>query len=327
MVRTTALAHSSTPAGTGLGALRTAVRGAAGVGAAVIVAVLLTACEAEDEKPVEATPVGGSSTEAAAPIETAAPVEKAAPEVEDAFVMPAVEGMVLQDAQDTLQALGSFLLDQQDASGMDRMQIDDSNWVVCSQDPAAGTESQLGAVVVLASVKLDETCPGGSASGIVDDEAEADDEAQEPEAPEMTVAQAQAVRSAESYLRYSAFSKKGLIDQLEYEGFSKEDATFAVENVMVDWKEQALRSAESYLDYSAFSKKGLIDQLVFEGYTQKQAEYGVKNVEVDWMEQAVLSAESYLKYSAFSRSGLIDQLVFEGFTREQAEHGADEVGL
>ncbi len=302
-------------------------RGLAWVGAlgmAALVTGVLSSCALPD-----ASPAAAEATLTASP--RSQTTDAAEPVAEETFVMPEVVGKVLQDAQDSLQALGSYLLDQEDASGRSRMQIDDSNWTVCSQDPAAGVEVPLSATVLLASVKLDETCPGGSASGPVDDaaatETETETETEEPEAPEMTVSQQQAVRSAESYLRYSAFSKEGLIDQLEYEGFSTADAKFAVEHVTVDWKEQAQSSAESYLQYSAFSKKGLIDQLLYEGFTQKQAEYGVKNVEVDWMEQAALSAESYLEYSSFSRSGLIDQLLYEGFSREQAVFGADSVGL
>ncbi len=42
---------------------------------------------------------------------------------------------------------------------------------------------------------------------------------------------------AKDYLDYTAFSKSGLIDQLKYEGISTIDATYAVENVTVDWQE------------------------------------------------------------------------------------------
>jgi Host cell surface-exposed lipoprotein len=95
------------------------------------------------------------------------------------------------------------------------------------------------------------------------------------EAPTETVNQENARKSAESYLEYSAFSRQGLIDQLEYEEFATEDAEYAVDAVGADWNEQAAKSAESYLEYSSFSKQGLIDQLVYEGFTQAQAEYGV----------------------------------------------------
>lgn len=90
----------------------------------------------------------------------------------------------------------------------------------------------------------------------------------------MTSGQRNALKSAESYLRSSAFSYTGLIEQLEYEGFSNEDATYAADHCGADWKEQAVKCAESYLKYSSFSKSGLIDQLEFEGFTHEQAEYG-----------------------------------------------------
>jgi hypothetical protein len=83
---------------------------------------------------------------------------------------------------------------------------------------------------------------------------------------------------ARDYLDYSAFSRTGLIGQLEFEGFSTADATFAVDYLEVDWFEQAALMAQQYLDYSSFSRQGLIDQLVFEGFTLEQATYGVTAV-------------------------------------------------
>ena len=75
------------------------------------------------------------------------------------IVMPDVVGMNLQDAQDLLQSMGSYFMDQEDASGDDRLQIDDSNWNVCKQDPEPGETLSLVDVVTLASVKVDESCP------------------------------------------------------------------------------------------------------------------------------------------------------------------------
>ncbi|GAA2242267.1 hypothetical protein GCM10010401_13920 [Rarobacter faecitabidus] len=148
---------------------------------------------------------------------------------------------------------------------------------------------------------------------------------EEPE-PELTVGQQNAVDKAESYLEYSAFSRSGLIDQLEYEGFTKKQAKFAVDYIDVNWKQQAVDKAESYLDSSSFSRSGLIDQLEYEGFTKKQATFGVEHIDVNWKKQAAKKAESYLESSSFSRSGLIDQLEYEGFTRAQAEYGVKAVG-
>ncbi|MCT4798177.1 Ltp family lipoprotein [Exiguobacterium profundum] len=103
-------------------------------------------------------------------------------------------------------------------------------------------------------------------------------EVEEPAEPALSVAQENAIRKAESYLQFSAFSKSGLIDQLEFEGFSTEEASFAVENIKVDWKEQAADKAQSYLDLSGFSRSGLIEQLEFEGFTTEEATYGVDKV-------------------------------------------------
>lgn len=78
--------------------------------------------------------------------------------VAETFVMPSLVGMVLQDAQDSLQAKGSYLLDQRDASGKGRLQILDDNWKVCSQSPAPGTKTSVSDMVTLSSVKLSERC-------------------------------------------------------------------------------------------------------------------------------------------------------------------------
>lgn len=100
----------------------------------------------------------------------------------------------------------------------------------------------------------------------------------EPEEKNATTGEINALEKALSYLNYTSFSRSGLIDQLEYEGFSTEEATYGVDNCGADWNEQAAKKAQSYLDYSSFSRQGLIDQLVFEGFTQEQAEYGVSAV-------------------------------------------------
>ena len=83
-----------------------------------------------------------------------------------------------------------------------------------------------------------------------------------------------ALKKAHSYLDYSAFSYSGLIDQLEYEGYSTSEATYAADHCGADWKEQAVKKANSYLKYSSFSYDGLVDQLEYEGFTHEQATYG-----------------------------------------------------
>jgi hypothetical protein len=104
---------------------------------------------------------------------------------------------------------------------------------------------------------------------------------EEDSEPDMTAGQSNALRSAENYLSFSPFSRKGLIQQLSSDagdGYSVKNATFAADHVEVDWKEQAAKAAKNYLDISGFSRQGLIQQLssdAGDGYTLKQAKYGV----------------------------------------------------
>lgn len=120
-----------------------------------------------------------------------------------------------------------------------------------------------------------------SAATDPEDKAESRDEATaEASEPQATTSQRNALSMANDYLDYTAFSPSGLIEQLEYEGFSNEDATWAVDNCGADWTAQADRMAAQYMDYSSFSHSGLVDQLVFEGFTQEQAEHGADSVEL-----------------------------------------------
>ena len=142
---------------------------------------------------------------------------------------------------------------------------------------------------------------------------------------------------AETYITTMPFSKSGLIDQLEFEGYSTEEATNVVEKLDVDWMEQAKLKAQDYFETMPFSKDGLIEQLVFEGFSEEEANYGATQVEDaensnssktgETMSQAnaVKQAESYLKSMPFSKSGLVDQLVFEGYPAEDASYAVDQI--
>ena len=102
--------------------------------------------------------------------------------------------------------------------------------------------------------------------------------------PEMTSGQKNALKSAQSYLDMSGFSKAALIQQLSSSagnGFSKADATFAANHVGADWNKEAAESAQRYLDLQWFSKAALIQLLsssAGDQYTPAQARYAVSKV-------------------------------------------------
>lgn len=94
----------------------------------------------------------------------------------------------------------------------------------------------------------------------------------------LTMGERNALAKAEDYLAVTAFSREGLIEQLEYEGFSHSDAVYGADHCGTNWNQQAALKAQDYLNISSFSRQGLIEQLEYEGYTNSQAVYGVEAV-------------------------------------------------
>ncbi|MBV1755875.1 MAG: Ltp family lipoprotein [Methanobacterium sp.] len=94
--------------------------------------------------------------------------------------------------------------------------------------------------------------------------------------PTTTAGQEQAAKMAENYLNTMPFSRSGLIEQLEFEGFTRQEAEYGVDQTGADWNKQSAKMAENYLNTMPFSRSGLIEQLEFEGFTRQQAEYGAR---------------------------------------------------
>lgn len=98
------------------------------------------------------------------------------------------------------------------------------------------------------------------------------------EKPKLTLGQQNAIDKAQSYLSFAGFSRTGLIDQLEFEGFGIEDATFGADNAGADWNAECAQKAQSYIDLTSFSRQGLYDQLAFEGFLPAEIEFGLAAV-------------------------------------------------
>jgi hypothetical protein len=97
-----------------------------------------TACEKEASS-TGANPLGGSAPED--------------------FLMPNVICMTLQEAQDEIQDHGVFYSRSKDASGKNRGQWNDSNWIVVKQSPAPGKKISEGSAL-LSAVKKGESTGG-----------------------------------------------------------------------------------------------------------------------------------------------------------------------
>lgn len=173
--------------------------------------------------------------------------------------VPEVAGLTAREAKALIENTGLVA----DLSADSGVVLNKDNWTVVETTPAAGDKLKAGDTVVVKVTKTEKP------------KAEKEEKAEAPKAePAKPAAPAapeypslehkNAIKSAESYLRVMGFSRQGLIDQLssEYGSAYPEDvATWAVDNVQVDWNEQAVKSAKSYLDVMAFSRQGLYDQL------------------------------------------------------------------
>jgi hypothetical protein len=131
--------------------------------AAIAAALAISACgSATDEEPaaqtvtvVERTVVEKPALESK-PAAASKPKPKpkpAAAESASRISVPNVVGENHQYAQDTMQAAGLYVLDEEDATGQGRMLVWDRNWVVVEQIPAAGTMVTEDTTITLRSKK------------------------------------------------------------------------------------------------------------------------------------------------------------------------------
>ena len=132
-----------------------------------------------------------------------------------------------------------------------------------------------------------------------------------------------ALKRAHSYLNAMGISYTKLIYQLEFEGFSHEDAVYAADNCGADWNASALKKARSYINALGISYTGLIHQLEYDGFTPDEARYGADNCGADWNASALKKARSYMNALNLSYDRLIHQLEYDDFTHEQAVYAAD----
>lgn len=94
----------------------------------------------------------------------------------------------------------------------------------------------------------------------------------------LTVEEINAMNLATAYLDVMPFSLNGLVEQLEYEGCSYEDAKYAADNCGADWKEQAFLMGKNYLELYDFSRTELYEQLKYEGFSGDEAGYAVEEL-------------------------------------------------
>lgn len=83
-----------------------------------------------------------------------------------------------------------------------------------------------------------------------------------------------AVERAAVFLLHAPYSRKGLVEQLVFDGFSPDQAEFGVAHCRTSWSAQALRKANTLMLSENLAKPDLMVSLLYEGFTMEEAEYG-----------------------------------------------------
>ena len=86
---------------------------------------------------------------------------------------------------------------------------------------------------------------------------------------------------AMSYLDFMAFSRNGLIHQLQHDGYTDNaisNALDLLEKYYVSWDTEAVKKAQEYMETFSFSQQRLYEQLIHDGFTEGQANYGASYV-------------------------------------------------
>ena len=90
-----------------------------------------------------------------------------------------------------------------------------------------------------------------------------------------------ALASAQTYLSVMNFSYQGIIDMLEYEGYSETECKYAADNCGADWNEQASKAARVYVENEELTSEDrdyLIGSLEADGFSTEEAEHGANSV-------------------------------------------------
>lgn len=99
---------------------------------------------------------------------------------------------------------------------------------------------------------------------------------------EPTTEEKNALKKAETYSNSLHMSKQGIYNQLtsSVEGFTKEAAQYAIDNIEADWNKNALEKAKTYQTSMSMSSKAIYNQLIssVEGFSKSEAQYAIDNL-------------------------------------------------
>lgn len=134
------------------------------------------------------------------------------------------------------------------------------------------------------------------------------------------------VHQAEEYANENHLSKKGLLQHLITNGYSRATASLLMDHVRSDWKNNALMKAKDYLTRGNYSKKGIYVQLLSpnEGFTRDEAFYAMTNISADWKIQALGMARGY-QQKGWTMDKIQQRLSIEGFSKDEVRYAMNNI--
>ena len=120
------------------------------------------------------------------------------------------------------------------------------------------------------------------------------------------------------------YSRVGLIDRMENDGYVYEDAVWAVDRIDADWYADAVGYANYLLGEDNYTRGGLWSALSYAYFTDDQCDYGVSNCYADWSYQCLLYANSYLyEYAPCAPYDLKMQFMGGGWTEDEINYAME----
>ena len=117
------------------------------------------------------------------------------------------------------------------------------------------------------------------------------------------------------------YSRVGLIDRMENEGYVYEDAVWAVDRIDADWYADAIGYANYLLGQDNYTRGELWNDLYYAYFTEDQCDYGVANCSADWAYECLLLANNYLyEYAPCAPYDLKMQFMDGGWTQDEIDY-------
>ena len=153
-------------------------------------------------------------------------------------------------------------------------------------------------------------------------ETEATDKNRKP-----TLGETNAYREASEYSDMMHTSEEAIRDHLNFYGFTREEADYAIAKCNLDFKKECLINTRQYAEMMNASEQGIRDHLKYEKFTSEEVEYALKECNYNFSEVCFTNAKQYMEMMNSSEKALREHLQYEKFTDDQIDYALKKLGF